>query len=78
MEGLGGGLLQADVALDLQEKGVDGHGPRRRHVDSGDVDARGGGRVLALDEEALRLGYISEAEFDEIVRPETMIGPRKS
>ncbi len=31
-----------------------------------------------LREEALRLGYISEAEFDEIVRPETMIGPRKS
>ena len=30
-----------------------------------------------LREEALRLGYISEAEFDEIVRPETMIGPRK-
>ncbi len=28
-----------------------------------------------LKEEALRLGYISEADFDAIVRPETMIGP---
>jgi fumarate hydratase, class II len=27
-----------------------------------------------LKEEALRLGYISEADFDAIVRPETMIG----
>ena len=30
-----------------------------------------------LKEEALRLGYVTEEEFDEIVRPETMIGPRK-
>ncbi len=30
-----------------------------------------------LREEALRLGYVSEAEFDAIVRPETMTGPRK-
>jgi fumarate hydratase class II len=28
-----------------------------------------------LKEEALRFGYISEADFDAIVRPETMIGP---
>jgi fumarate hydratase class II len=28
-----------------------------------------------LKQEALRLGYISEADFDAIVRPETMIGP---
>ncbi len=27
-----------------------------------------------LKEEALRLGYVSEAEFDAIVRPETMVG----
>ena len=29
-----------------------------------------------LREEALRLGYVSEAEFDAIVRPEDMIGPK--
>jgi fumarate hydratase, class II len=28
-----------------------------------------------LKEEALRLGYVSEAEFDAMVRPETMVGP---
>jgi len=31
-------------------------------------------RGTTLKEEALRLGYISEADFDAIVRPETMIG----
>ncbi len=30
-----------------------------------------------LREEALRLGYVTKAEFDEIVRPETMTGPKK-
>jgi fumarate hydratase class II len=30
-----------------------------------------------LKEEALRLGYITEAEFDAVVRPETMVGPGK-
>ena len=30
-----------------------------------------------LKQEALRLGYVTEEEFDQIVRPETMIGPRK-
>jgi fumarate hydratase class II len=30
-----------------------------------------------LREEALRLGYISEAEFEAVVRPETMVGPGK-
>jgi len=29
-----------------------------------------------LREEALRLGYVTEAEFDAIVRPEQMIGPK--
>lgn len=29
----------------------------------------------SLREEALRLGYVSAAEFDELVRPERMIGP---
>jgi fumarate hydratase class II len=29
-----------------------------------------------LKEEALRLGYVSEAEFDALVRPEQMIAPR--
>ena len=29
-----------------------------------------------LREEAIGGGYVSEAEFDEIVRPEDMIGPR--
>lgn len=29
-----------------------------------------------LKEEALRLGYVTEAEFDEVVRPEQMIGPK--
>jgi fumarate hydratase class II len=29
-----------------------------------------------LKEEALRLGYVSEAEFDALVRPENMIAPR--
>ncbi len=29
-----------------------------------------------LREEALRLGYVSEAEFDAVVRPEDMIGPK--
>ena len=28
-----------------------------------------------LKQEALRLGYVSEADFDAIVRPETMVGP---
>jgi fumarate hydratase class II len=28
-----------------------------------------------LKQEALRLGYVTEAEFDEVVRPEKMIGP---
>jgi fumarate hydratase, class II len=30
-----------------------------------------------LKQEALRLGYISEAEFEAVVRPETMVGPGK-
>ena len=29
-----------------------------------------------LKEEALRLGYVTEQEFDEVVRPEDMIGPK--
>lgn len=29
----------------------------------------------SLREEALRLGYVTEAEFDDLVRPERMIGP---
>ncbi len=29
-----------------------------------------------LREEALRLGYVSEVDFDRIVRPQDMIGPR--
>ncbi|MEO0328887.1 MAG: class II fumarate hydratase [Pseudomonadota bacterium] len=29
-----------------------------------------------LKEEALRLGYVTEAEFDAVVRPEQMIGPK--
>ena len=28
-----------------------------------------------LREEALRLGYVTEAEFDRLVRPEKMVGP---
>jgi fumarate hydratase class II len=32
-------------------------------------------RGTTLREEAVRLGYVSEAEFDKIVRPEKMIGP---
>jgi fumarate hydratase class II len=28
-----------------------------------------------LRQEALRLGYVTEAEFDAVVRPETMVGP---
>ena len=30
-----------------------------------------------LREEALRLGYVDADEFDQIVRPENMIGPTK-
>ena len=29
----------------------------------------------SLREEALALGYVTEAEFDALVRPEKMIGP---
>lgn len=29
-----------------------------------------------LREEALRLGYVTEVEFDEVVRPELMLGPK--
>ena len=29
-----------------------------------------------LREEAVRLGFVTEEQFDEIVRPENMIGPR--
>ena len=31
-----------------------------------------------LKEEALRLGYVTEEEFDAVVRPELMIGPKSS
>ena len=34
-------------------------------------------RGTTLREEAVRLGFVSEAEFDKIVRPEKMIGPKK-
>jgi fumarate hydratase, class II len=30
-----------------------------------------------LREEAIRLGFVTPAEFDDIVRPETMLGPRR-
>jgi len=33
-------------------------------------------RGTTLREEALRLGYVSAEEFDRIVRPEEMIGPK--
>ena len=33
---------------------------------------------LSLKEAAVRLGYLSPKEFDKIVRPELMLGPRKS
>jgi fumarate hydratase class II len=33
-------------------------------------------RGTTLREEALRLGYISGEDFDRIVRPEDMIGPK--
>jgi fumarate hydratase class II len=29
-----------------------------------------------LREEAIRLGFVTETEFDEVVRPEKMIGPK--
>ncbi len=29
-----------------------------------------------LREEALRLGYVSDEDFDAIVRPENMLGPK--
>ncbi len=29
-----------------------------------------------LKEEALALGYVTETEFDQVVRPEDMIGPK--
>ena len=29
-----------------------------------------------LKEEAIRLGFVDEATFDEVVRPEKMIGPK--
>ncbi|MEO0976876.1 MAG: hypothetical protein AAFY24_06440, partial [Pseudomonadota bacterium] len=29
----------------------------------------------SLREEALKLGFVTEAEFDRLVRPEKMIGP---
>ena len=32
-------------------------------------------RGTTLKEEALRLGYVTEAEFDRVVRPETMLAP---
>lgn len=32
-------------------------------------------RGTTLKEEALRLGHVSAAEFDEVVRPETMLAP---
>jgi fumarate hydratase class II len=28
-----------------------------------------------LRQEAVRLGYVSEAEFDDLVRPDTMVSP---
>ena len=30
----------------------------------------------SLRQEAIALGYVSEADFDQLVRPEKMIGPR--
>jgi fumarate hydratase class II len=32
-------------------------------------------RGTTLKEEALRLGYVDEATFDRVVRPEKMLGP---
>jgi len=29
-----------------------------------------------LREEAVRLGFVTQAEFDKVVRPEDMIGPK--
>jgi len=29
-----------------------------------------------LREEAVKLGFVTAAEFDEIVRPEDMVGPK--
>ena len=34
-------------------------------------------RGTSLREEAVRLGAISEAEFDRLVRPENMVGPKR-
>ena len=31
-----------------------------------------------LKEEAVRLGYVTAERFDEVVRPETMIGPKEA
>jgi fumarate hydratase class II len=33
-------------------------------------------RGTTLKEEALRLGYVTAEEFDSIVRPEDMLGPK--
>jgi fumarate hydratase class II len=33
-------------------------------------------RGTTLREEALRLGYVSAADFDRLVRPEDMIAPK--
>ena len=33
-------------------------------------------RGTTLREEALRLKYVTAAEFDQLVRPEDMIGPK--
>jgi fumarate hydratase class II len=34
-------------------------------------------RGTTLREEAVRLGAVSEAEFDRMVRPENMVGPKR-
>jgi fumarate hydratase, class II len=34
-------------------------------------------RGTTLREEAVRLGHVSEADFDRMVRPENMVGPKR-
>ena len=64
------------AALDRSLMLVTALAPRIGYDKAAEIAKAAHKRGTTLREEALRLGYVSAADFDQIVRPEDMLGPK--
>jgi fumarate hydratase class II len=64
------------VALDRSLMLVTALAPKIGYDKAAEIAKTAHKRGTTLREEALRLGYVTAEEFDRIVRPEDMLGPK--